>query len=54
MYKKLKNQARGERCSEHRKTLVLTGDISSCGTVINYKVVQESIKIGTGKTTQGF
>lgn len=34
--------------------LVLTGEISPCGTVINYNVVQDSIKIGTGKTTQGF
>lgn len=32
------------------RTLVLTGDIAPCGTVIDYKVVQESIKIGTGKT----
>ena len=32
MYKKLKNQVRGERCSEHRKMVALTGDLSPCVT----------------------
>ena len=35
---KTKDQARDERCSEH-KTLILIGDFSACGIVINYQLI---------------
>lgn len=36
---KTKDQARDERCSEHKKTLILIGDFSPCGIVIDYQLI---------------